>query len=147
MAIVLNDFQVDPAIERLMLRPDWKGKRTGNAWLSRFPAHPESQHSSSRFVELCGIESAIRENLGARGPELACLWGVPSIEYSPGDFDPSAGYIIGFTAEVDCTICVDLRPLQGPRIIYDCLAGEAIFATAFDSIPEFVQFYLEQHED
>jgi hypothetical protein len=38
MTVILNDFQVDPAIVRLMSRPDWQRKRTDDAWLSRFPS-------------------------------------------------------------------------------------------------------------
>jgi hypothetical protein len=145
MTIILNDFQVDPAIVRLMSRPDWQRKRTDDAWLSRFPAHPESEYKRLPFVEFCGVEWALRENAQVRKPELAFLNGAPSLDYPPGDFDPTTGYIIGFTEMADAPICVDLRPAQGPRIIYDCLAPHLTYATAFSSIPEFVRFYLEQH--
>src|SRR5262245_12321371 len=105
MTIILNDFQVDPAIVRLMSRPDWQGKRTDDAWLSRFPTHPESAYTRLPFVEFCGAEWALRENAQIR--ELAVLKGAPSHDYPPGDFEPTAGYIIGFTAMADCAICVD----------------------------------------
>jgi hypothetical protein len=145
MTVILNDFQVDPAIVRLMSRPDWQRKRTDDAWLSRFPAHPESSYRRLPFVEFCGVEWAHRENAQVRKPELADLNGAPSLDYPPGDFDPAAGYIIGFTAMADAAICADLRPAQGPRIIYDFLAPRTIYATAFSSIREFVRFYLEKH--
>ena len=146
MTVVLNEFQVDPAIVRLMLRPDWQHKRTDDSWLSRFPAHPKSECKQLPFVEFCGLEWALRENAQVRKPELAVLNGAPNLDYPPGDFDPTAGYIIGFTAMADAAICVDLRPAQCPRIIYDCLAPCPIYATAFSSIPEFVRFYLERHD-
>lgn len=56
MTVVLNEFQVDPAIVRLMLRPDWQHKRTDDSWLSRFPAHPKSECKQLPFVEFCGLE-------------------------------------------------------------------------------------------
>jgi hypothetical protein len=91
------------------------------------------------------VEWALRENAQIRKPELAMLNGVSSLDHPPGDFDPTAGYIIGFTDMADAAICVDLRPAQGPRIIYDCFAPRLAYATAFSSIPEFVRFYLEHH--
>ena len=130
-----------------MSRPDWQCKRTDDAWLSRFPAHSESEYQRLPFVEFCGVEWALRENAQIRKPHLAVLNGAPSLDDPPGDFDPTAGYVIGFTDMADAAICVDLRPAQGPRIIYDCLAPRVIFATAFNSIPEFVRFYLEQHDE
>jgi hypothetical protein len=145
MSIVLNDFRVDPAIAGLMSRADWQRKRTDDVWLSRFPAHPESTYKRLPFVEFCGPEWAVHENAQVRKPELAILNGTPSLNCPPGDFDPTAGYIIGFTDVADAAICVDLRLAQGPRIIYDCLAMHLTYATAFDSIPEFVRFYVEQH--
>lgn len=145
MSVILNGFEVDSSIARLMSRPDWQRKRCDDAWLDRFPIHPDSERKRLPFVEFCGAEWAVRENGRIREPDFACLNGEPSLEYPPGDFDPCAGYIIGFTELADAAICVDLRPKQGPRIIYDCSAPRVVFATAFNSITEFVRFYLEQH--
>lgn len=147
MGIILNGFQIDPAIERLMLRPDWQCKRTSDEWLSRFAIHPENERGRLPFVEFCGPEWALRENAGVRDPDLAFINGNRCFDFPPGDFDPTAGYIIGFTDIADSAICVDLRPHKGARIIYDCLAPQLIYATAFNSISEFVQFYHEQHGD
>jgi hypothetical protein len=88
----------------------------------------------------------MRENEACRKPELSMLLGLPSTEVTPGDFDPTAGYLIGFTNCCDSSICVDLRPSRGPRIIYECLAPtRPMFATAFASLDEFVEFYGTQH--
>jgi hypothetical protein len=145
MSIILNDFPVEPALERLMTWPDRQRRRTDAAWLSRFPVHPESELGQLPFVEFCGPEWALRENAAVRNSELAVLLGAPSLACPPGDFDPTAGYLIGFTEMADAAICVDLRPAQG-RIIYDCLAPRhPVYATAFCSISEFVRFYVEQH--
>jgi hypothetical protein len=71
--------------------------------------------------------------------------GQPNSEYPPGDFDSWHGYLIGFTDYCDSAICVDLRPAQA-RIIYENVApNEAIYATAFHTIEEFVDFYVWQH--
>lgn len=146
MQIALNGFDVDVRLARLMLRGDWSGKRTDEAWLDRFPGHRSCEFGRLPFVEFCSLDRLARENAGARNPDLAILWGQPRVDYPPGDFDPTAGYIIGFTDWVDATICVDLRPEAGPRIIYDNRASELpIYATAFDSIGSFVQFYVERH--
>jgi hypothetical protein len=146
MRIALNGFEVDARLARLMSRADWWGRRTDDAWLDRFPGHPSCEFSRSRFVEFCNLDQLARENTGARNPDLAILWGQPRADYPPGDFDPTAGYMIGFTDVADAAICVDLRPEAGPRIIYDNLASEqAIYATAFDSIASFVQFYIDRH--
>lgn len=144
--VVLNGFQVEPALVRLMLRPDWSAeRRTGAAWLTRFSTHPDSEGGPIPFVQFCSIHDAIWENEVCRKPELSVLYGLPSTEVTPGDFDPTAGYLIGFTDYCDSSICVDLRPSEGPRIIYECLAPKPTFATAFTTLDEFVDFYCTQH--
>lgn len=144
MNIVLNGFAVDPSLAALMSRTDWGGKRTDARWLDRFPAHPQCEAGRLPFVEFCSPEWAERENKGIRDPKLAALLGKPSTDYAPGDFDPNAGYLIGFTGEADSAILVDLRP-PTPRIIYDCLVNSHLFyATAFSSLDEFVRFYRDQ---
>jgi hypothetical protein len=145
MSIVLNGFEVDPALAQLMLREDWRGKRTDGRWLERFPAHPECEGGRLPFVEFCQPEWAERENEALRKPENSRLLGKSSRAYPPDDLDPTAGYLIGFTDMADAPICVDLRPAT-PRIIYDCLANrDQFYATAFASIEEFVQFYTGLH--
>ena len=130
-----------------MRRPDWQGKRTSDAWKKRFPAHPKSGISNLPYVEFCPPEWAIRENAGLRAPGLEILRGAPNPEFPPGDYDPAACYLIGFTDDVDAAVYVDLRWPSGPKIIYDNLHNGAVcvYATAFHSIDEFVQFYVEQH--
>ena len=147
MAVILNGCEVDPAIVRLMSRLDWQRRRTDDAWLSRFPPHPKSEYKRTPFVQFCDVEWAMRENADLRNPAHAVLNGEPSVDHPPGDFDPTAGYVIGFLDVADSAICVDLRPASGPRIIYDSLWPDVIYATAFDSIPEFVRCYLEQHPE
>ena len=141
--LILNGLVVDARISALMNRSDWAGKRTSAAWLERFPTHTES-NGPIPFVQFCPVSQAIRENGGVRDPELAVLLGHPNFASPPGDFDPTAGYIIGFTDHVDAAIVVDLR--DGGRIIYDNLfSRSAQYAVAFDSIEKFVDFYLMQH--
>ncbi len=145
MTIVLNGFEVEPSLAALMQREDWRGKRTDETWLRRFPAHPECEGGRLPFVEFCAPDWAKDENAAVRKPRNVGLLGKPSAAYPPGDFDPTAGYLIGFTDMADAPICVDLRP-PTPRIIYDCLANrDQFYATAFDSIDEFVRFYLDLH--
>ena len=147
--IILNGFKVAPALAELMLRPDWPGKRrTTPNWLERFPTHPESRGGQIPFVQFCSVEGAVIENEACRDPELAMLLGKPSAEFPPGDFDPTAGYLIGFTDYCDSSICVDLRPSRGPRIIYECFGPHhPLFATAFASVDDFVAFYLSQQRE
>ena len=145
MSIVLNGFKVDPMLVQLMLRDDWRGKRTDDRWLERFPAHPEYEGGRLPFVEFCQTQWAERENEALRKPENSGLLGKSSRSYPPGDFDPTAGYLIGFTEMADAPICVDLRPIT-PIITYDCLANrDQLYATAFASVEEFVQFYVSMH--
>jgi len=129
-----------------MERADWRGKRTDAKWLNRLLAHPEWRDPHVPFVEFCHPEWAQFENGSLKDPIFfECLLGTRSTQYPPGDFDPSAGYLIGFTRHADSAILVDLRP-QVPRIIYDCCANVKLFyATAFDSVDEFVRFYVDQH--
>lgn len=112
--------------------------------MARFPGHPADKAQGNRipFVQLNSPESAARENEGLRDPELQVLCGKPDAQHPPGDFDPAAGYLIGFTDYVDSAICVDLRPAR-PRVIYDRLGRG--FATAFTTLEEFVEFFLSQH--
>lgn len=113
--------------------------------MSKFPAHPESS-GTIPFVNLIAPDHAIRENENVRDPDLDILCGVPDSEFSPGNFDPENGYLIGFTDYCDSAIIVDLRPENGPRIIYDNLCSKTIlYATAFDTLDEFIDFYIEQH--
>jgi len=126
-----------------MNRPDWAGKRTNPAWLERFPIRMETS-GQKPFVQFCSLGHAIRENAGVRDPKLTTLLGHPNFGSPPGDFDPTAGYIIGFTDYADAAVVVDLR--AGGRIIYDNLfSGSTQYAVAFDSIEEFVRSYLIQH--
>jgi hypothetical protein len=144
-ALKLNGFVVDPRLVALMRRADWRGKRTSEAWLRRFPVHPIASNEIP-FVEFCSWDSAVFENANIRFPEMSILRGRPNQEFPPGDFDPYNGYLIGFTESVDAGIFVDLRTPGGGAIIYDNLHnGDAIHATAFSSINEFVRFYVEQH--
>lgn len=143
MTLTLNGFTVAPALARLMQRPDWSGKRTDQRWLAHFPAHPEYEEGRVPFVQFCEPDWAERENAATRDPRHVALLGQPSTLYPPGDFDPAAGYLIGFTDMADAAIFVDLRPAT-PRIIYNCLAPkQQIHATAFHSLEEFVAFYLQ----
>ena len=98
------------------------------------------------FVELIGPDHAIRENENVRDPDFDILCGVPASDFPPGNFDPENGYLIGFTEYCDAAIAIDLRPESGPRIIYDNLSSKAAFyATAFDTLEEFIDFYIEEH--
>ena len=135
----LNGFDIPQELLTLMARPDWKGKRTSDAWLGRFRNPP------SGFVDFCGLDHLVRENANVRSPDLAILWGAPNLSNPPGDFDPAQGFIIGFVGHVDDTICVDFRPDKEPRVIfYDAHANG--FSTAFDSLDAFCAFYKEQHD-
>jgi hypothetical protein len=141
---ILNGFVVDARISALMSRPDWAGNRTSAAWLERFPTHTENS-GPIPFVQFCSPTHAIRENQSVRDPGLTALLGHPNLSAPPGDFDPTAGYIIGFTDYVDAAIIVDLR--EGGRIIYNNLfSGRTHYAVAFGSIENFVEFYLMQHD-
>ena len=144
MSVILNGFKVDPSLAKLMLRADWSGKRTAPKWLDHFPAHPDYEHERLPFVEFCAPEWAERESAAMRLPRNAILLGKADVAYPPGDFDPHAGYLIGFTEMADAAICVDLRP-PTPRIIYNCLAPQLVHATAFASIADFARFYLDLH--
>ncbi len=134
----LNGFEVPAPLQALMFRGDWPGKRTSPAWLDHFG------NPSSGFIGFCSIDQLERENRSVRDPKLAILRGAPSEAAPPGDFDPTRGFLIGFTDVVDDAICVDLRPAQGPRIIY-MHARTNGFATAFDRLGEFCAFYTAQH--
>ncbi len=145
--LILNGFVVDPRLAALMRRPDWEGKRTSEAWHERFPAHPECPGGQLPFVDLIGLESAALNNAGLRNPDLRVLYGSPSLDFSPGDFDPLCGYLIGFTDIVDFGVYVDLRTSPEPRVIYDCgYPRDALHATAFESLAEFIEFYVQQHD-
>lgn len=144
----LNGFQVDPQLEVLINRSDWCGKRTSPIWLSAFAPHPEAERMA--FVDLCSGEHMEFENesiwqlreLGQSAEsEPDPLAGHPDSEYPPGDVDVNAAYLIGFTDYCDSGIFVDLRPTL-PRIIYDILNPmRATYATAFETIEEFLTFY------
>jgi hypothetical protein len=145
MHFALNGFDVEPSLMKLMLRGDWSSKRTDPRWLEQFPAHPDCESRYLPFVEFCSLQWAERENAAIRKPENAILLGKKNLAYPPGDFDPTAGYVIGFTEMADAPICIDLRPPTGPQIIYDCLASQQVYATAFTSIAAFVRFYIDLH--
>ncbi|HUG70961.1 MAG TPA: hypothetical protein VMM76_24645 [Pirellulaceae bacterium] len=154
MGLILNGFRVDCRIEELMRRNDWAGRRTNVAWFERFRPHPKS--SGMPFVQLCSIEQAKVENREIRVNRFLKLFGVgrrvglifngkPSVDYPPGDFDPCRGYLIGFTDYCDSAICVDLRPSRA-RIIYENVGpNEPIYATAFDTIDEFLDFFVNHN--
>lgn len=154
MGLVLNGFRVDSRIERLMRRDDWAGRRTDAAWFERFTPH--SQSSGMPYVQLCSIDQAKSENRGIQTSRFLNLFklgrgdkswlnGKPNAQYPPGNFDSWHGYLIGFTDYCDSAICVDLRPSTA-RIIYENVGpGESIYATAFDTIDELVDFYIGQH--
>lgn len=145
MSIVLNGFSVEPSLARLMVRADWSDKRTSADWLDPFPAHPDCENGRLPFVQFCDPAWASRENAALRMPRNTILLGQPSTVFAPGDFDPNAGFLIGFVDMAGAAICVDLRP-ETPRIIYDNLCNTAqIYATAFTSIKEFVEFYTDLH--
>ena len=160
VTIVLNGFEVDPRLTKLMLREDWEACRgrkqlmsrpllpNSEAWLERFKSSENvGPHSEGIYgIEFFGIESANRENENLRNSELGILHGKKSKQPSPGDFDPRYGYLIGLTCEVDEGIFVDLRPADGPIITYSnhCISDSRI-VTAFHSIDQFVQFYIDQH--
>lgn len=153
MGLILNGFRVHPAIESLMMRDDWSGKRTHESWLNRFPGYPESP--GIRFVEFCSVDWAKRENRGIRLHRFLGLVGFgrrddlylngkPDPKFQPGNFDPWQGYLIGFTDFSDAGIFVDLRPKE-PRVIYDMLNPIGVtHATAFNTIDAFVE-YCDQH--
>ena len=143
----INGLVVDPRLAALMQRSDWRGKRTSEAWLSRFPVHAQSKEARVPFVQFISPGAAISESKGLTKPGLEMLLGTPDKEYAPGDIDPTAAYIIGFVDYVDSAICVDVRPASGPRITYDNFGPRTTHATAFDTIDEFVQFFIEQHGD
>jgi hypothetical protein len=127
-----------------MKTTEWQGRREDPAWLEAFPIHPNSPDKRLPFVELIGPEQAVRENRvkWLRKPQLQTLQGKPSSKFPPGNFDVTAGYIIGFTDLCDSAICVDLRPPEGPSIIYECIAPvDAVYATAFNSIDGFIKFF------
>ena len=156
--IILNGFEVDPRLADLMIRDDWpmsRGKRrlfvsphipNSEAWLQKFSSSEKYDTSHGIFaIEFCSIDQAIRENKDLRNPNFAFMYGKKCREFPPGDFDPTRGYLIGFTCEVDEGIFVDLRPNSGPIITYSNHGPEGI-VTAFHSIENFVEFYLEQHD-
>jgi len=127
-----------------MRRDDWPGKRTGAAWDERFPSHDGGKVT---FIEFLSPASAVGENANLRDPDLAMLWGKPDSANPPGDVDTSRAYLIGFTDAVDSAIYVDLRAPNGGRIIYDSLHPKgARHIVAFETIDQFVEFYLAQHD-
>lgn len=137
----LNGFKVDGRLARLMQDRDWPGKRSSNAWLEKFP----SLGDEIPFVQLFSIDQAIRENAHVRHSDLHELTGQPDTKNIPGNFDPYCGYLIGMVDHVDSGIAVDLRD-QKERVIYEALGpNRAIWRTAFDTIAEFVDFYMSQH--
>lgn len=150
----LNGFRVDPELEKLINRSDWCGRRTSTAWLSAFEAHPDAERMT--FVELCSQDSLTLENGSIwRRRKLGCstthpkdpLAGVSDSEYPPGDVDVNAAYLIGFTDYCDSGIYIDLRP-SVPRVVYDNLNPlVATYATAFDSVDTFVEFFLSTVEE
>ena len=128
-----------------MRRPDWQGRRTSEAWLARFSTHLSSSRKIP-FVEFCRPDWAIRENANLRKPDLEVLLGEPDPDSPPGDFDPTAGYLIGFADYADAAICVDLRAGGDGQIIYDNLFNRGPkYVIAFATIAEFVCFYEAQH--
>lgn len=150
----LNGIRVDPQLEQLINRSDWSGKRTDSAWTSAFPAHPMAERMS--FVDLCTLDGLSSENaaiwrerkLWRLTKDLTdSLAGVPDPAYPPGDVDVRRAYLIGFTDFCDSGIFVDTRP-DVPRVIYDNLNPiRATYATAFESVDEFVAFFLSTVEE
>ena len=134
----LNGFDIPHALLTLMLRPDWRGKRTSEAWLRRFNNPP------SGFVDFCTLDHLVRENANVRSPDLTILWGAPNLTNPPGDFDAEQGFIIGFVEWVDDSICIDFRPGKEPRVIFFDAHVDG-YSTAFDRLDAFCAFYKEQH--
>lgn len=134
----LNGFDIPHSLLALMLRPDWAGRRTSDAWLRRFHNPP------SGFVEFCILDQLVRENANVRNSNLAILCGAPNVLDPPGNFDPEHGFLIGFVEYVDDTICVDFRAAFAPQIIFYNAHSHG-FSTAFDTIDKFCAFYKEQH--
>ncbi|MGI9425729.1 MAG: hypothetical protein ACR2PA_21255 [Hyphomicrobiaceae bacterium] len=142
----LNGFEVDERLAALMRRPDWAGRRTDPVWLERFPSHPNCTDHIS-FVDLIGPERAICENESLRDQALD----LPDPKQPPiavtENLNSKSGYIIGFTDHADAVIFVDVGSLRHARIIYDDLnPTQLTYATAFATLPEFIEFYLEQHD-
>lgn len=155
--ISLNGFEVDYRLANLMIRDDWpmsRGKSQlfvrphipkSEAWLKKFKSSERHGSEHGIFaIEFFSPAAAVRENKNLRNPELSFLHRKKSNDFPPGDFDPTCGYIIGLTCEVDEGIFVDLRPDSGPKITYSNHGPEGI-VTAFHSIESFVEFYVEQH--
>lgn len=156
--LFLNGFEVDPRLAELMIRKDWamsRGRRqlftkphipNSEAWLEKFQSAEKFTTTHGIFaIEFYGVEQAIHENRNIRNPELSILCGAKSDQFPPGDFDPTRGYIIGVTCEVDEGIFVDLRPQNGAIISYSNHSPEMTITTAFHSIESFVAFYVKQH--
>ncbi|MES2058177.1 MAG: hypothetical protein V4564_19735 [Pseudomonadota bacterium] len=139
----LNGFEVDARIVTLMDRVDWPLERTSKAWLNNFPASKDQVP----FIQFFTPEHAIRENAHIRKSELKILNGKPRQDVIPGDFDPTAGYLIGMVDYVDAAIAVDLRVGPEPRIIYDTMSSGAdvVYSTAFKTLSSFINFYMSQH--
>ena len=116
-------------------------------WLKKFKSSQNLGISEGIFaVDFISVEQAIFNNKNIRDPDLKMLHGTKNPISPPGDFDPKCGYLIGFTSEVDEGIYVDLRPSNGPIITYsNHNADNMQIVTAFQSIDDFVQFYLESH--
>ena len=132
----LNGFDIPQELLALMLRPDWTGKRTDEAWLNRFRYPP------SGFVDFCDLDHLVRENANVRSPDLAILWGAPNLSNPPGNF-AEQGFIIGFVEHVDDAICIDFRPGKEPRVIFFDAHADG-FSIAFDRLDAFCAFYKEQ---
>jgi hypothetical protein len=144
-AMNLNGFEVDARLVALMRRPDWAGRRTSRDWLNRFPSHPNCA-SHIPFVELISPERAVRENEFLRNRAVVMSDPKQNSTTATGNIDTRNGYIIGFTDHADAVIFVDLGSLHQSRIIYDDLnATQLTFATAFATLPEFINFFLDQH--
>ena len=142
--IILNGHVVDHRLSRLINRDDWSGKRTSKNWLEKFPKL--SRQPKTPFIDFCSLEQMVFENQSIRKPDLKILWGEKNYEYSPGDFNPAQGYLIGFTEVCDDGIFVDVRDKENPIITYTVGYTETLIATAFTSLDDFVSFYLSQHQ-
>ena len=127
-----------------MERPEWTTKHSSNKWLNKFLTHPSAKQKIP-FVQFCSIDNLISENQGIEKltkDQRNLFSGRPSENYKPGDIDLSKSYLIGFTDYCDAGIFVDLRSQEGPKIVYDNLNNNGmIYATAFNSVDEFIDFY------
>ena len=143
-----------------MKRADWSMSRGRKAhmnsellpnslpWLEKFKSSENTGISAGIYaISFLSIDQAILTNKNLKNLNLSVLCGKPNNVFPPGDFDPNQGYLIGLTDDVDEGIFVDLRPSKGPCITYSNHDADGMqIVTAFQSIDEFIQFYLEQHD-